>query len=68
MDQVAKMASIKNTTLENAARILAIQRCGNVANKKATSPIEVISVRVRADFTLVLVNYNTKNLVSDSTL
>ena len=62
------MAAIKNTSVENAARILAIQRCGNIANKKATSPVEVISVRVRADFTLALVNYNTKNVVSESTL
>jgi hypothetical protein len=41
---------------------LALKRCGSAAEaKKCSTPYEIISRQTRYDFTLAMVNYNTKN-------
>lgn len=48
-------------TVEEAARMLALQRCGQVGGKKASTPYEIVGKQVRNDFSLAMINYNTRH-------
>ena len=51
-----------------AQRLLALQRCGRIGEKKTNTSFETISKLVRQDFTYAMVCYNTKHSTSETTL
>lgn len=51
-----------------AQRLLALQRCGKIGEKKTNTSYEIISKLVRQDFTYAMVCYNTKHSTSETTL
>lgn len=60
-EQVERTATDLKMTSVEAARMLALKREGKEGIKKTASPYQVVSKQVRNDFSLAMVNYNTKH-------
>lgn len=61
VDQVNRTSKELSLTFEEAQRYLALSRCQNIGGKKASTAYEIINQLKRSDFTIAMVNYNTKH-------
>ena len=47
--------------IDTAKRSIALLKCGKPDAKKTSSPIDVVQIQRRSDFSLAMVNYNTRH-------
>lgn len=61
LESVHRYAKDNQISIEKACRRLALARCQKPDAKKSSTPFEIVAVQKRSDFTLAMVNYNTKH-------